>query len=154
MDIENSLVRIVGVNTHGLKSNSVYIASLIESNDIIFICEHWLSNAEKLIVAELTKPTHEDFFTAAEKKLQGRPYGGNCFLIRKNLLENTEIIYENENILAIQLQIGDLKLIVIGIYLSSYHDKTSIENYTDQLNNLSSIIEMYLDESEIHACFI
>ena len=108
-----------------------------------------MSNAEKLIVAELTKPTHEDFFTAAEKKLQGRPYGGNCFLIRKNLLENTEIIYENENILAIQLQIGDLKLIVIGIYLSSYHDKTSIENYTDQLNNLSSIIEMYLDESEI-----
>ena len=58
MDIENNLVRIVGVNTHGLKSNSVYIASLIESNDIIFICEHWLSNAEKLIVDELTKSTH------------------------------------------------------------------------------------------------
>ena len=55
MDIEKNLVRIIGVNTHGLKSNSVYIASLIESNDIIFICEHWLSNAEKLIVAELTK---------------------------------------------------------------------------------------------------
>ena len=145
----NINLKIVGINTHGLKSNSIYIDTLIRNNDIIFICEHWLSNAEKCIVTKMAEPTHDLYFNVAEKKYYGRPYGGNCFLVRKNIAENILVLYEDHNILAIQLKTNHINLIVIGVYLPSYHDNTSTENYINELNHISSIINTYIDESEI-----
>ena len=41
-------LQVTSINTQGLKSNSEYLSSLLDTNDIIFVCEHWLSNAEKV----------------------------------------------------------------------------------------------------------
>ena len=50
----NKEVKITSINTQGLKSNSEYISSLLDTNDIIFVCEHWLSNAEKVLLKNLS----------------------------------------------------------------------------------------------------
>ena len=81
-------IKITSLNTQGLKSNTEYISSLLETNDIVFLCEHWLSNAEKVIIDNLSV-RHEAHFTPAEKGPNGRPYGGNCFLI---LQRNTRTV--------------------------------------------------------------
>ena len=44
------ILNITGLNTHGLKSNVPFISDLISLNDITFISEHWLSDAEKPII--------------------------------------------------------------------------------------------------------
>ncbi len=88
------------INTHGLKANSDYILNeLVENNDILFVCEHWLSNAEKHI---LNKKSHKLHFSPAEKQPAGRPYGGNCFLVRKDINIGVKIIHEDSHILAIE----------------------------------------------------
>ena len=77
---ESKEVKITSINTQGLKSNSEYITTLLDTNDIVFVCEHWLSNAEKVILKNLSD-RHIPYFTPAEKGPSGRPFGGNCFLV-------------------------------------------------------------------------
>ena len=141
-------ISIASINTQGLKSNTDYVFNdIIKNNDIIFICEHWLSTAEKHIIENGNK-THKLYFTSAEKHPAGRPFGGNCFLI-KNSLNDTgiKVIHEDAHILAFQLP--KLNLLIIGIYLTCYHDTSSKEKYISELNTITAIMEMYLDESEI-----
>ena len=141
-------LNIKTLNTQGFKSNATHVSSLIEQTDILFLSEHWLSNAEKSILNNITHSTHKIFFTPAEKQAAGRPYGGNCFLIRDQLADEQIVIHDDKNILAIQLKSQTFNLVVIGVYLTCYHDASSKEDYTQQLNNITSIIEMYVDESD------
>ena len=98
---ESHNISIASINTQGLKSNIDYVFNdIIKNNDIIFLCEHWLSTAEKHIVTNDVK-THKLYFTSTEKQAAGRPYGGNCFLI-ENVINNTgiKVIHEDAHILA------------------------------------------------------
>ena len=61
-------IDIVGLNTHGLKSNVPFISDLLLHNDIIFLSEHWLPNAEKPIIKDILSKNHKLHFTPAEKK--------------------------------------------------------------------------------------
>ena len=140
-------VKITSINTQGLKSNSEYISALLETNDILFVCEHWLSNAEKVILTNLSN-RHDPYFTPAEKGPNGRPFGGNCFMVSKEF-KNIKILHEDSNILAIKFNCNGVNMLIAGIYLSCYHDRSTIEKYSAQLNTLSGIIEMYTDECEI-----
>ena len=143
----NRKVKITSINTQGLKSNSEYISSLLDTNKIVFISEHWLSNAEKVIVENLSE-RHYPYFTPAEKGPNGRPFGGNCFLISKEF-KNIKTVHEDPNILAIKFNCNNVNILIIGIYLSCYRDRSTIENYSSQLNTISAILEMYVDECEI-----
>ena len=147
MACANTKLKITSINTQGLKSNADYVAHLLDLNDIIFVCEHWLSNAEKILIDNLSD-VHKPYFSPAEKGPSGRPFGGNCFLVSKRI-RNIKILHEDPNILAIQLNYNNTNMIIIGVYLSCYQDGSTIEKYTTQLNTLSGILEMYVDESEI-----
>ena len=74
-------IKVIGLNTQGLKSNGPYVTNLISGYDIIFLSEHWLSNAEKLIIEKMMKPHNSLHFTSAKKQIMGRPYGWNCFIV-------------------------------------------------------------------------
>ena len=143
-------VRLIGFNTQGLKSNVVYISELIDNHDIIFLCEHWLSNSEETIVKDISSQTHNYLLSTAEKHPVGRPFGGNCFVIRKNIFTNISVIHEEKSIFAIKVTISEkINYIIIGLYLTCYHDYTSIEKYIDELNIITSIIKSNLGESEV-----
>ena len=132
-------------NTQGLKGNTDFVVNeLVKKHDILFISEHWLSNAEKHI---LHIESHKLLFSPADKQPAGRPYGGNCFLIKNNLSDGIKIIHEDSHILAIQLP--KLNIIIVGIYLTCFHDGSSKEAYVSQLNTISAILDMYIEESEI-----
>ena len=53
------------LNCHGLKRCLPYVMDLLESNDVVFVNEHWLQN--KVPMSEL----------------HGRPHGGVAFLCNK-----------------------------------------------------------------------
>lgn len=143
----NKAIRIVGFNTQGFKSNVPYVESLAKEFDIVFLCEHWLSNAEKHI-AENTSTSHKLFFSSAEKGINGRPFRGNCFLVNQALASQTEVIHEDSHIFAIKISATKTPRLVIGVYLTSFHDKQSVDDYTEQLNILSSILRMNDHESD------
>ena len=145
----NVPIKNVSLNTHGFKSNALYISNLINEYDIIFLSEHWLSKAEQSLITDISKPHHRIYFTPAEKQASGRPYGGNCFITRNTVAESTEVIYQDFNILAIKVTKMNLSYLYIGIYLTSYREKSSIESYNNELNILTSLINTYSGESEI-----
>ena len=91
---------------------------------------------------------HDPYFTPAEKGPNGRPFGGNCFMVSKEF-KNIKILHEDSNILAIKFNCNGVNMLIAGIYLSCYHDRSTIEKYSAQLNTLSGILEMYTDECEI-----
>ena len=74
--VDNHLTGIIGFNTQGLKSNNSYVKSLLQEYQVLFICEHWMLNAEKYLLENLANPTHKLFFTPADKHLSGRQFGG------------------------------------------------------------------------------
>merc|ERR1712050_120433 len=95
-------INIKSLNTQGFKSNVDHVNSLLQNTDILFISEHWLSNAEKIVIDNIIKNnTHSLFFTAAEKQSAGRPYGGNCFLTRNSVVKKVNVLHEDKNILAL-----------------------------------------------------
>ena len=100
MACANTKLKITSINTQGLKSNADYVAHLLDLNDIIFVCEHWLSNAEKILIDNLSD-VHKPYFSPAKQGPSGRPFGGNCFLVSKKI-RNIKILHEDPNILAIQ----------------------------------------------------
>nr|XP_047127737.1 uncharacterized protein LOC124808603 [Hydra vulgaris] len=94
-------------------------------------------------------PTRKVFFHAAEKKAFGRPFGGNAFIIKKDVLLSPHIIYEDDNILAIKGKNKCYNLVFIGIYLTSCrNNEESLSKYKQQLNLITSIIKNYEDVSE------
>ena len=127
---------LIGFNTQGFKSNVPYIS------------EHWLSNAEKPIIKDLCSQ-HTLFFSPAEKNLSGRAYSGNCFLVNETKAGNTEVIHEDPHILAIKTSLNQKVYIIVGVYLTCYHDKSSLEKYESQLNTITSLLKLYSDEGEV-----
>ena len=67
--------------------------------------------------------------------------------MRNHLDDDTKVVHEDANILAIK--IPKLSLLIIGVYLTCYHDTSSKEQYTSQLNSLTALIEMNIDENDI-----
>ena len=141
MNVLNKL-NIVGFNTQGLKSNISYISSLIKEFNIVFICEHWLSKAEKFVLEDMCKESHTLLFNTAEKSPSGRPFQGNCFLVDRILAPHIEIIHKDARVFAFKLCSASFPLLVIGTYLTSYHNKASLEEYNEQLNLMATLIRM------------
>nr|XP_047135144.1 uncharacterized protein LOC124812466 [Hydra vulgaris]XP_047135145.1 uncharacterized protein LOC124812466 [Hydra vulgaris] len=136
-------------NCQSFKSNSIYISELVKSFDIIFLSEHWLLNIELFVLKNIALPTHKVFFHAAEKKAFGRPFGGNAFIIKKDVILSPHIIYEDDNILAIKGKNKCHNLVFIGIYLTSCrNNEESFSKNEQQLNLITSIVKNYEDVSE------
>ena len=142
-------VDLIALNTHGLKSNIPFITEILTSNDITFISEHWLSNAEKPVIKDLLSKNHKLHFSPAEKKGTGRPFGGNCFIVNKEKVGNTSVVHEDSHILAIKSTVTDKPLIIIGLYLTCFHGNTTLVDYQDELDTLSSLIRLHQDECDI-----
>ena len=142
-------IDIIALNTHSLKSNVPFITELVSHNDVIFISEHWLSNAEKPIIKEILNKNQKLHFTPAEKKATGRPYGGICFIINKERIGETTVVHEDEHILAIRCSINNKSYIFLGLYLTCYHGNSTVNDYQQELNILTGLLHLYGDECQI-----
>ena len=141
--------KIISLNTQGLKSNLMYVKTLFTNYDITFISEHWLSNAEKSILSDSVADGYNIHFSPAEKKITGRPFGGNLFVVNKSAVGTTSVVHEDPHILAIKTSTHLNPYLFIGVYLTCYHDASSKEQYTQQLDSITSLIKTYKDEFKI-----
>ena len=101
-DVDSADLKVVGLNAHGAKSNIAYIKLLFETYHITFISEHWLSNAEKMVIKDSIDDDHKLHFSTAEKKATGRPFGGNLFVVKKSSVGNTTVVHDDPHIFAIK----------------------------------------------------
>ena len=84
----------------------------------------------------MMEPQNSLHFTSAKKQIMGRPYGGNCFIINETAAGKSTIIREDSNRLAIKATNNNKSYVIIGKYLTCYHDNSSVETYEYQLSTI------------------
>ena len=89
MEITNDALNCVAFNCNGYKGSSLYVKKLVQSNDIVFLCEHWLQpkdivTLEGSLDSELYW-THMKSSINPEENLKGRPFGGIGYICKKNV---------------------------------------------------------------------
>ena len=76
-------IKLVSLNTHGLKTNISYVKYLLEIYDIVFLTELWLIDEDKFVIEELCKDRNLVFFPAQQSaNKKGRPVGGLAWIIK------------------------------------------------------------------------
>ncbi|CAG2197890.1 unnamed protein product [Mytilus edulis] len=150
---------IIGtLNVQNVKSNALYIKNLLRDVHVLCIQEHWLFNAEKKIIAEITENSgyiaksvddnDDPDFNVSMK----RGYGGVAIIWKKEINENIkELIDGGNRIQAIHIQQGDKPICLINVYMPSDSKNADIE-YKDTLAQIDEMIEKYKDTHEIIVC--
>ena len=142
-------IKLVTLNTHGLKGNALYIENIVQLNDIIFLAERWLLDFETFLLDQISS-SHVPITQSGQKHESGRPFGGHCFFVKNTLSQNVNILHKDEHILAIEISLGDSQFIIIGIYLPAFqNNSTSLEKYEISLASINSIINQYIHQCEI-----
>ena len=141
-------VNFISLNCHGLKANISYVESLLNSYDVIFLSEHWLSNFERPLLKNISV-SHHILFQNAEKHANGRPFGGNCFLVNKDLFKSFDILHQDKHIFSLKLTCSESPIILIGVYLTASQNNSECQDeYLSQLALISALLEQYADEAE------
>lgn len=122
------MIKLATYNCHNFKSNYNTVKKLIDSNDIIFVIEHWLAEEElntiKLVDSNDFNVIFSSDFSLSHKDC-GRPFGGKAWFIKKNL-KILSCIDLSQNINAISIQLSNQQKFQIYGY--------GLDLMTDQMN--------------------
>jgi hypothetical protein len=128
------------------------INKLVNSTQINFICEHWLSIEEEYLLRESFN-THNTFFHSEFSELEnrkGRPFGGTVWLIDKDIKVN-EFIVHNKHLSSVRLNYNGLEMSIIGVWMP--YDDGSLDSVCRILSVFSEI-ESLLDNIPITEPYI
>ena len=116
----------------------------MSSNDIIFICEHWLAQEEENNVHKFIGVDHQliflSHFNLANKKFfekkQGRPHGGVLWLVSNKLILK-DFVQLSDQISKIVIQINQVTdLTIYGVWLGFDDTQNRAESFSSFKNNL------------------
>ena len=133
-------IKLVSLNTHGLKTNISYVKYLLETYDIVFLTELWLIDEDKFVIEELCKDRNLVFFPAQQSaNKKGRPAGGLAWVIKsETTILDSEII--SPNISKLNILINDELLSLIGLYTP--YNNNSLTNLYKQAEVVDTCEEL------------
>lgn len=129
-----SFIRIVSINTRGLKNNLALINQYIEEYDVLVVQETWLEDPDTINEFLIKTYNINTFQIKASRKVEiGRPKGGLAFIAKNHLKCNFREISE---------YIGVLKMrgtAIVGVYLP-YDCKDNEFEFKLQITKLEELI--------------
>ena len=139
---------VLTFNCYGLKSSINYVADMMKSLDIAFLCEHWLLESEIVRVCDevfnqysvymKSSMTSEDLTTA------GRPFGGVGFVCRQKAGFRYDLVKcESDRLLGLNVSYNGCKVLTVYGVCMPYNSGAASQTqlYIDTLNQLSVMIE-------------
>ena len=148
-------MKISSFNCFNYKANTAMVKSLFDKNDIVFLIEHWLGDAEE----SLLKFVHNDFNIQFESDFansvsrRGRPFGGRAWITKKNISILRYNVY-NKHLSSIEVNLdveSGLKLLIFGIWLP--FDSGNSECFA-QTNTTYSVIEGIIGNLPVNQPFL
>lgn len=138
------MFRVSSYNCKSFKRNIGGIVKLCDVSDIVFIQEHWLFPSD----LSLLNNVHSDYMAygissidPTDGLLLGRPFGGVAVLWRNNLAPFVKpITYADDRIIGLECDIGDHKLLFLGVYLP-YDTKQNFDQYVHYLAKVKCIVD-------------
>ena len=141
-------MHIVSYNCRYLKTSQLLVKSLVNTHDIVFLCEHWLAAEESHTVRQLINTNHNLIFLSDHSladRRAGRPHGGLLWLLDKRLTVSSHV-QVSDRILKLVLTCSDHNntqqtLFVFGVWLP-YDDSTpaAVDNHWNNLTLLAEAI--------------
>lgn len=135
-------LRVTSYNLHGFNQGQHYLLQLCNSEDIIFVQEHWL------IPNELDKLNnlHRDFIAFSSSAmshaisrgiLRGRPYGGVAVLIRKKYASYFSCLVCDERMVIVTAG----NVVFVNLYLPTIVNAETKESVVDLLALLDGVTD-------------
>ena len=141
-------INICAWNVRGAMTSIAQLCKVMESNDIIFISEHWLTCEHISLLATLDTE-FKSFAKEAESSKYGRNKGGIAFLVR-NSLHVKHINVSSDRLSIIQIQLGERLLSVIGCHLPSTNE--SLGQFDECMSELFDIYDELEPGSDVLIC--
>ncbi len=149
-------LNVVGFNVHGLNSSYHTVEDLIDNHDadVVFVCEHWLRNAELNTFSRQfhTKSYWSRFKSSMSDETEniGRPYGGLGWVCKRlpgvtyNVIET-----DSDRISVLQVLHNKVTLVnVIGVYMPFYRRSVEQLNlYAETLHKLQALLDRFQGEN-------
>ena len=140
-----AVLRCCSYNCRGWNSGVITLNSFIDSLDICFIQEHWLTSNLLYKVGDISS----DFLCVGvsgmddSSLLIGRPYGGCSILYRKSLSSCVTPLHTCSNrFCAIKLcDISGSSILLVNVYLPSGSVVSCFSEYLNTLGELEGFIE-------------
>ena len=127
-----------------VKDCSVYRQGKPRSYDVIALQETWLLKQELGCVNNIHEKFNSFGISSVDCEndiLVGRPYGGLAFLWRNELPYKCKVIQYNDNrILGLAIEIGDLSICLLNVYLP-YCCKDNEEEFLMYLGKITAIVQ-------------
>ncbi len=151
-------LQIASFNMHGFNSSWHYLQQLLESHDILFLQEHWLSPSQLHYLDGVNSNFIVYCKSSMESKcssgiLQSRPFGGVSVMFNKNLRCNVSYSASDADCRIICITIlGDCgNTLVLGCYFPC--DDHS-QNYVNIINYMLGFIDSVLNKFSDSKCCI
>ena len=146
--IMNSL-RISSYNCRSLSTLKYdFVRKLLLSNDILFLQEHWLSDGQLPLLANIDSNfsfTGVSGFGSRDV-LSGRPYGGCAILWRSSMNVKVELLSVDSNrISAIKLSCDRYKLLFINVYMPCEENDRNVDVFSDVLFYVECLLQNNID---------
>ena len=132
-------------NCRGWNSALITLKSLVDSFDVCFVQEHWLTSGHLYKLNDMSS----DFLSVGVSGmddtvlLSGRPYGGCSILYRKWL--SSSIIPNSNRFCAVRLQeLSGSSVLLVYVYLPSEGAMFCFNDYLNILGELEGFIESQL----------
>ena len=125
------MLRLLSYNCRGWNSGSLFLeASVLNKYDICLIQEHWLT-PEQLILLDIN-PSFCSFGVSAIDSsvvINGRPYGGCGFLVRKSLLNLiTRLDILSSRFCALSVCFNSFTALILCVYLPTNYGTIHSDN--------------------------
>ena len=147
------MITLASLNTNGAKGIALYIYNLINSNEIVFLCEHWINKFDKNTFDNLSlnKNINKIFFSPMNHvNNKGRPWGGQGWFISKKIEILRHEVLE-DGISLIEIEYENEKLVIIGVYLACVSSNLEQKiKYDGQLLILKEKILQIIERVEKH----
>jgi Reverse transcriptase (RNA-dependent DNA polymerase)/Endonuclease/Exonuclease/phosphatase family len=124
-------------------SKTAYIKSLLSNCTVLFLQEHWLSEDQ----LQLLSNVDANFMCAGaagfdnSDVLSGRPYGGCAILWRSDISAAVDILPTgSRRVFAVRMFNDTLRLLFINVYMPYEKDEETVDDFTDQLAIVESLI--------------
>ena len=138
-------LNFVSLNVKNFKTNYLYVSNLVQNNDIFYLTETWLNDSEvnqfESIFNNYNIFHQSDMSIEDSYQLRGRPFGGKCWLLKKQLkVKKVEFI--NKILSIVELGLGNDTILLIGVYIP-FDDNSAyrFSQYKSTLEFVASIIE-------------
>jgi hypothetical protein len=141
---------LLAFNIKNIKTNNVFIQDKINQIDVCYLTELWLHSGEQYILDTMFCNNYNIHFQSdmsiADSYKKGRPFGGKCWLIKKDLKIN-KCEFINQQISYVNISTAqDSSIIIIGVYLQ--FDNNTTERFNEFISNLQLISTIIEDNND------